>query len=100
MPKGQNAGRKPGPVAPIKLTFLDPVDENSIMVAKNTQAMQLAQQVAGALVKTPVGKAVRLHAEGAKRHFRFSLQKRLQKMGHKVSVVFGQSGELYVKRVS
>jgi len=91
--------RKGEPAAPIRLTF-GTINESDIIATKNTASNQRAAEVAAQLKTLAPGKALTIKAENAKPHFKFTLQRKLQKMGHKVVVLCQTDGSLAVKRVS
>jgi hypothetical protein len=91
--------RVPAESNPIHLNFIR-IKESDITASKNTMANRRANDVAAQLKMLGPGEALKIDAAGAKPHFKFTLQRKLQKMGHKVVVIRQADGSLAVKRVS
>lgn len=86
---------------PIKVASINFVKESEVpQRIVNTEFAKVVEEAAAAVKKgIPKDQAMSLKISGAKKYTRYQLQKRLQKMGHKVRVS-ERDGTFFVARAT
>ena len=84
----------------MKVISVNFVRESDVPVrTRQTEGAKFVADLAEQLKKCPQSQSLAIKVQGLKRWERYSLQKRMQKQGHKVNVT-EKDGTLFVTRVS